>query len=135
MARHSSSEPRLSNPKGQGTVVNFFVLEGYSVQIVGGKHFSTPDGEFVELKSGTQYKILLKNSHRYGKVAILWLDMRCRNAKVRNDKVTTIAIVILALVIRVLVVMIEVTKKMVDLQVLSRRNEAELKMTTNINST
>ena len=72
MARQSSSKPRLSNPEGQETVqcVNFLVLEGYSVQIVGGKHFSTPDGEFVELKSGTQYEIRLKNSHPYGKVAI-----------------------------------------------------------------
>ena len=72
MTWQSSSKPRLSNPEGQETVqyVNFLVLEGYSVQIVGGKHFSTPDGEFVELKSGTQYEIRLKNSHPYGKVAI-----------------------------------------------------------------
>ena len=72
MARQSSTKPRLSNPEGQETVqyVNFLVLEGYSVQIVGGKHFSTPDGEFVELKSGTQYEIRFKNSHPYGKVAI-----------------------------------------------------------------
>ncbi|XP_015771219.1 PREDICTED: uncharacterized protein LOC107349548 isoform X4 [Acropora digitifera] len=67
VAQQSSTKPRLSNPEGQGIVqyVNFLVLEGYSVQIVGGKHFSTPDGEFVELRSGTQYKILLKNSHPY----------------------------------------------------------------------
>ena len=73
MARQSSSKPRLSNPEGQGTVqyVNFLVLRGYSVQIVGGEHFNTPDGEFVELKSGTQYKIRLKNFHAYGKVALL----------------------------------------------------------------
>ena len=73
MARHSSSKPRLGNPEEQGTVqyVNFLVLEGYSVQIVGGRHFSTPDGEFVELRSGTQYKILLKNSHPYGKVPLV----------------------------------------------------------------
>ena len=72
MTWQSSSKPRLSNPEGQETVqyVNFLVLEGYSMQIVGGKHFSTPDGEFVELKSGTQYEIRLKNSHPYGKVAI-----------------------------------------------------------------
>lgn len=72
MARQLSLKPRLRNPEGQETVqyVNFLVLEGYSVQIVGGKHFSTPDGEFVELKSGTQYEIRLKNSHPYGKVAI-----------------------------------------------------------------
>ena len=96
MARHTSSKPRLSNPEGQGTVqyVNFLVLEGYSVQIVGGKHFSTPDGEFVELRSGTQYKILLKNSHPYGKVALLCLYMYC------TDKIkgATITIVILAVI-------------------------------------
>ncbi|XP_044176283.1 uncharacterized protein LOC114960801 isoform X2 [Acropora millepora] len=67
VARPSPSKPQLREPKGQGTVqyVNFLVFEGYSVQILGGKHYSTPDGEFVELKSGTQYKILLKNSHPY----------------------------------------------------------------------
>ncbi|XP_015765340.1 PREDICTED: uncharacterized protein LOC107344210 isoform X4 [Acropora digitifera] len=67
VARPSPSKPQLREPKGQGTVqyVNFLVFEGYSVQILGGKHYSTPNGEFVELKSGTQYKILLKNSHPY----------------------------------------------------------------------
>ncbi|XP_067054528.1 uncharacterized protein [Acropora muricata] len=67
VARPSPSKPQLREPKGHGTVqyVNFLVFEGYSVQILGGKHYSTPDGEFVELKSGTQYKILLKNSHPY----------------------------------------------------------------------
>ena len=72
VARPSSSKPRLSESEEQGTVqyVNFLVLKGYSVQIVGGKHFNTPDGEFVELKSGTQYKICLKNSHPYGKAAL-----------------------------------------------------------------
>ena len=47
--------------------VNFLAYEGYSVEILGGKHFKTPDGEFVEMKSGTQYKIHVKNSHAYGK--------------------------------------------------------------------
>lgn len=37
------------------------------MEIIGGKHFKTPDGEFVEMKSGTQYKIHVKNSHTYGK--------------------------------------------------------------------
>ena len=46
--------------------VNFLFYEGYSVEILGGKHFKTRDGEFVEVKSGTQYKILVKNSHTYG---------------------------------------------------------------------
>ena len=129
MARQSSTKPRLSNSEGQGTVqyVNFFALEGYSVQIVGGKHFNTPDGEFVELKSGTQYEILLKNSHPYGKVGLLWLHMHCRSVKVRNGKIkgVTITIVILVVIDTVLVVMIDVMKKMVDPQVLSRRNEVE----------
>ena len=127
MAGHSSSKPRLSNPEGQGTVqyVNFLVLEGYSVQITGGKHFSTPEGEFVELRSGAQYKILLKNSHPYGKVALLCLHMPCRNAKVRSDKIKGATLAVLVFIDRALVVMIDVMKKMVDLQVLSRRNEAE----------
>ncbi|XP_074615877.1 uncharacterized protein LOC141875488 [Acropora palmata] len=66
-ARLSSSKPRLSKPEGQGTVqyVNSLTRKGYSVQIVGGKHFKTPEGEFVELKSGTHYEILLKNSRSY----------------------------------------------------------------------
>ncbi|RMX51539.1 hypothetical protein pdam_00010298, partial [Pocillopora damicornis] len=46
--------------------VNFLVHEGYVVEILGGKHYKTPDGEFVEMKSGTQYKIHVKNSHAYG---------------------------------------------------------------------
>ena len=37
------------------------------MEILGGKHYKTPDGEFVEMKSGTQYKIHVKNSHAYGK--------------------------------------------------------------------
>ena len=98
MAGHSSSKPRLGNPEGHETVqyVNFLVLEGYSVQIAGGKHFSTPEGEFVELRSGTQYKIVLKNSHSYGKVALFCLHMPCRNAKVRNDKIkgATLAVLV-----------------------------------------
>ena len=46
--------------------VNYLAYEGYSVEIIGGKHYKTPEGEFVELKSGTQYKIHVKNSHAYG---------------------------------------------------------------------
>ena len=49
--------------------VNYLAYQGYSVEIVGGKHFKTPDGEFVEMKSGTQYKIHVKNSHAYSKDA------------------------------------------------------------------
>ena len=48
--------------------VNFLACEGYTVEIIGGKHFKTPEGEFVEMKSGTQYKIHVKNTHAYGKV-------------------------------------------------------------------
>ena len=47
--------------------VNYLAYQGYSVEIIGGKHYKTPDGEFVELKSGTQYKIHVKNSHAYSK--------------------------------------------------------------------
>ena len=50
--------------------VNYLAHEGYSVEIIGGKHFKTPDGEFVEIKSGTQYKIHVKNSRAYGKGTI-----------------------------------------------------------------
>lgn len=49
--------------------VDYLAYQGYSVEIVGGKHFKTPDGEFVEMKSGTQYKIHVKNSHAYSKDA------------------------------------------------------------------
>ena len=51
--------------------VNYLAYQGYSVEIIGGKHYKTPDGEFVELKSGTQYKIHVKNSHAYSKDAYL----------------------------------------------------------------
>ena len=123
MALHTSSELRLSNPERQGTVqyVNFLVAKGYSVQIVGGKHFSTPDGEFVELKSGTQYKILLKNSHPYGKLGLLWLHMHCNNAKVRDGEIkgVTITVMILVVIDTLLVAMTDVMKKIVDPQVLS----------------
>jgi len=47
--------------------VNYLAYQGYSVEIIGGKHFKTPEGEFVEMKSGTQYKIHVKNSRAYGK--------------------------------------------------------------------
>ena len=47
--------------------VNYLAYQGYSVEIIGGKHYKTPDGEFVEIKSGTQYKIHVKNSHAYSK--------------------------------------------------------------------
>ena len=128
MTRHTSSKPRLSNP-GQRTVqyVNFLVVKGYSVQILGGKHYSTPDGEFVELRSGTQYEILLKNSHPYGKVGLLWFHMHCSNAKVRDGEIkrVTITVMILVAIDTVLVAMIDVMKKIVDPQVLSRRSEAE----------
>ena len=79
IAGTSSGAPaaRLIKSEGKGAVqyVNFLALGGYSVQIVGGKHFNTPEGEFVELTSGTHYEILLKNSHPHGKVALLWPHM------------------------------------------------------------
>ena len=59
-------------PVGPDSVryVNFLACQGYVVEILGGKHFKTPEGEFVEMKSGTQYKIHVKNTHAYGKVKI-----------------------------------------------------------------
>ena len=47
--------------------VDFLACQGYDVEILGGKHFKTPEGEFVEMKSGTQYKIHVTNTHAYGK--------------------------------------------------------------------
>ena len=47
--------------------VDFLACQGYVVEILGGKHFKTPEGEFVEMKSGTQYKIHVVNTHAYGK--------------------------------------------------------------------
>ena len=44
-------------------VINFLEFEGYIVEIIGGKHFSTPQGEFVELRNGCQYKIHAVNTH------------------------------------------------------------------------
>jgi len=49
---------------------------GYTVEIIGGKHFKTPEGEFVELKSGTQYKIHVKNTHTYGKKGAPYLHAK-----------------------------------------------------------
>ena len=74
-----SVAPGASAKVGQGRLqhtgpppmryVNYLAYQGYSVEIIGGKHYKTPEGEFVELKSGTQYKIHVKNSHAYGKDA------------------------------------------------------------------
>ena len=46
------------------------------MEIIGGKHFKTPEGEFVELKSGTQYKIHVKNTHNYGKKGAPYLHTK-----------------------------------------------------------
>ncbi|XP_068724140.1 uncharacterized protein [Montipora capricornis] len=64
----SSTRLQRSTSEGPAPVryVNFLAYGGYSVEILGGKHFKTPDGEFVEVKSGTQYKIHVKNSRPYG---------------------------------------------------------------------
>lgn len=67
-ARAQGSATGRIKPVGPEPVryVNFLACQGYAVEIVGGKHFKTPEGEFVELKSGTQYKIHVKNTHAYG---------------------------------------------------------------------
>lgn len=61
--------------------VNFLACGGYTVEIIGGKHFKIPEGEFVELKSGTQYKIHVKNTHAYGKKSIrqCWIHLFLKN--------------------------------------------------------
>ena len=64
--------------------VNYLAYEGYSVEIIGGKHFKTPDGEFVEIKSGTQYKIHVKNSRAYGKGTIKNFTVRTAQRVVKN---------------------------------------------------
>ena len=51
--------------------------------------------------------------------------MHRRNAKVRDDKIKWATLAVLVIIDRALVVMIDVMKKMVDPQVLSRRNEAK----------
>ena len=81
-SKRSAPAPALSARAGQGRLqhdsiagppptryVNYLAYQGYSVEIIGGKHYKTPDGEFVEMKSGTQYKIHVKNSHAYSKDA------------------------------------------------------------------
>ena len=65
--QHSRLQPDSSDNPAPVRYVNYLAYEGYSVEIIGGKHFKTPDGEFVEIKSGTQYKIHVKNSRAYGK--------------------------------------------------------------------
>ena len=66
---HSSGRVQHDTSIGPAPVryVNFLACEGYAVEIIGGKHFKTPEGEFVEMKSGTQYKIHVKNTRAYGK--------------------------------------------------------------------
>ena len=64
----SSSSARIKPVGPEPTqYVDFLVFQGYVVKILGGKHFKTPKGELVEMKSGTQYKIHVKNTHAYGK--------------------------------------------------------------------
>ena len=64
----SSSPARIKHVGPEPTrYVDFLACQGYVVEILGGKHFKTPEGEFVEMKSGTQYKIHVKNTHAYGK--------------------------------------------------------------------
>lgn len=50
---------------------NVLELSDYMVEIIGGKHFTTPHGEFVEVKSGTQYKIHVVNMYDEGRCNIL----------------------------------------------------------------
>ena len=64
----SNSSARIKHVGPEPTrYVDFLACQGYVVEILGGKHFKTPEGEFVEMKSGTQYKIYVKNTHAHGK--------------------------------------------------------------------
>ena len=64
----SSASGRIRHVGPESTrYVDFLAYQGYIVGILGGNHFKTPEGEFVEMKSGTQYKIHVKNTHAYGK--------------------------------------------------------------------
>ena len=64
-----SSSGRIKHVGPEPTrYVDFLACQGYVVEILGGKHFKTPEGEFVEMKSGTQYEIHVKNTHAYGKL-------------------------------------------------------------------
>ena len=64
----NSSSVRIKHVGPEPTrYVDFLACQGYVVEILGGKHFKTPEGEFVEMRSGTQYKIHVKNTHAYGK--------------------------------------------------------------------
>ena len=68
----SSSSVRIKHIGPEPTrYVDFLACQGYVVEILGGKHFKTPEGEFVEMKSGTQYKIHVKNTHEYGKKILI----------------------------------------------------------------
>ena len=64
------SQVDSSGETANAQYVNYVALEGYCVEIVGGTHFKTPVGEFVEIKSGTQYKIHVKNLRSYGENTI-----------------------------------------------------------------
>ena len=63
----SGASRGVASPAAQSRWTNFLMCSGYAVQIVGGKHFTTPDGAFVEMKSRTQYEIFVKNTHSEGK--------------------------------------------------------------------
>ena len=65
----SAASGRIKHVRPESTrYEDFLACQGYVVGILGGKHFKTPEGEFVEMKSGTQYKIHVKNTHAYGKI-------------------------------------------------------------------
>ena len=82
----SSSRIKPVGPKST-RYINFLACGGYVVEILGGKHFKTPEGEFVEMKSGTQYKIHVKNTHTYGKKGHMCLHYFINQCKICLFKV------------------------------------------------
>lgn len=82
----SSSRFKHVGPKPT-RYVDFLAWQGYVVEILGGKHFKTPEGEFVEMKSGTQYKIHVKNTHTYGKKGHMCLHYFINQCKICLFKV------------------------------------------------
>ena len=44
---------------------NYLEMDGYRVEIKGGRHFETTEGEFVEVRSGTNYALTVTNMNNH----------------------------------------------------------------------
>ena len=84
----SSASGRIKHVGPEPTrYVDFLACQGYVVEILGGKHFKTPEGEFVEMKSGTQYKIHVKNTHACGKNSHMHLHADINCSSIQNPSI------------------------------------------------